>query len=54
MAPDGVQRTRKIWHMLVQVPNHQTEHRSQIASMLGAMGLDVPPTDLVVYLSGLK
>jgi uncharacterized damage-inducible protein DinB len=54
MAPDGVQRTRKIWHMLLQVPNHQTEHRSQIASMLGTMGLDVPPTDLVVYLSGLK
>jgi len=54
MAPGGVQRTRKIWHMLVQVPNHQTEHRSQIASMLGAMRLDVPPTDLVVYLSGLK
>jgi uncharacterized damage-inducible protein DinB len=53
-APDGVQRTRKVWHMLLQVPNHQTEHRSQIASMLGAMGLDVPPTDLVVYLSGLK
>jgi uncharacterized damage-inducible protein DinB len=53
-APDGVQRTRKVWHMLLQVPNHQTEHRSQIASMLGAMGLEVPPTDLVVYLSGLK
>ncbi len=53
-APDGVQRTRKIWHMLLQVPNHQTEHRSQIASMLGTMGLEVPPTDLVVYLSGLK
>lgn len=54
MAPDGKQRTRKIWHMLLQVPNHQTEHRAQLASMLGAMGLDVPGTDLVVYLSGLK
>jgi uncharacterized damage-inducible protein DinB len=51
LAPDGVRRTRKVWHMLLQVPNHQTEHRSQIASMLGAMGLEVPPTDLVVYLS---
>jgi uncharacterized damage-inducible protein DinB len=51
LAPDGVRRTRKVWHMLLQVPNHQTEHRSQVASMLGAMGLEVPPTDLVVYLS---
>jgi len=51
LAPDGVRRTRKVWHMLLQVPNHQTEHRSQIASILGAMGLEVPPTDLVVYLS---
>lgn len=51
MGPDGKKRTRKIWHMLLQVVNHQTEHRAQIASMLGQMGLDVPQTDLVVYLS---
>jgi uncharacterized damage-inducible protein DinB len=54
MAPDGIRRTRKVWHMLLQVPNHQTDHRSQIASMLGAMALEVPPTDMVVYLSGLR
>ena len=52
-APDGKWRTRKVWHMLVQVPNHQTEHRSQVAGMLGAMGLEVPQTDMVVYLSQL-
>lgn len=51
MAPDGKRRTRKVWHMLLQVPNHQTEHRSQIAMILGSLGLEVPPTDLVVYLS---
>ncbi len=51
IAPDGKTRTRKVWHMLLQVPNHQTEHRSQLASMLGQMGAEVPPTDLVVYLS---
>lgn len=50
-APDGKTRTRKVWHMLLQVPNHQTEHRSQIATMLGQMGMEVPATDLVVYLS---
>lgn len=51
LAPDGKRRTRKVWHMLLQVPNHQTEHRSQIATILGNLGLQVPPTDLVVYLS---
>lgn len=51
MAPDGKQRTRKVWHMLLQVPNHQTEHRAQLATLLGSMGLQVPPTDMVVYLS---
>ena len=50
-APDGKVRTRKRWHMLLQVTNHQTEHRSQIATMLGTLGVDVPQTDLVVYLS---
>ncbi len=50
-GPDGKRRTRKVWHMLMQVVNHQTEHRSQLASILGGMGIDLPPTDLVVYLS---
>jgi uncharacterized damage-inducible protein DinB len=51
LAPDGKRRTRKVWHMLLQVPNHQTEHRSQLATMLGQLGIEVPQTDLVVYLS---
>jgi len=49
-APDGKTRTRKVWHMLLQVVNHQTEHRSQIATMLGQMELEVPQMDLVVFL----
>lgn len=51
MGPDGKQRTRKIWHMLLQLTNHQTEHRAQLGTMLGMMGKEVPQTDLVVYLS---
>ena len=51
LGPDGRWRTRKVWHMLLQVPNHQTDHRSQIATILGSMGLEVPQTDLVVFLS---
>jgi uncharacterized damage-inducible protein DinB len=50
-APDGKTRTREVWQMLTQVTNHQTEHRAQIATMLGALGVEVPGTDLVVYLS---
>ena len=50
-AADGKVRTRKVWQMLLQVTNHQTEHRAQIASMLGQLGVEVPQTDLVVYLS---
>ena len=50
-GPDGKTRTRKVWHMLLQTVNHQTEHRSQVSGMLGQMGLEVPQTDLVVYLS---
>jgi uncharacterized damage-inducible protein DinB len=51
MAPDGKQRTRRVWHMLLHVVNHQTEHRAQIASILDQLGVPVSPTDLVVYLS---
>jgi uncharacterized damage-inducible protein DinB len=50
-APDGKTRTREVWQMLTQVTNHQTEHRAQIGTMLGALGVEVPATDLVVYLS---
>jgi uncharacterized damage-inducible protein DinB len=50
-GPDGVKRTRKIWHMLMQISNHQTEHRGQLGTLLGQMGVEVPPMDLVVYLS---
>jgi uncharacterized damage-inducible protein DinB len=51
LGPDGRKRTRKIWHMLLQLTNHQTEHRAQLGTMLGMMGKEVPQTDLVVYLS---
>jgi ATP-dependent Clp protease ATP-binding subunit ClpA len=51
VGPDNKERTRKVWHMLLQVVNHQTEHRAQIGSMLGQMGVEVPQTDLVVFLS---
>ena len=50
-GPDGMERTRKVWHMLLQIANHQTEHRGQLGTLLGLMGVEVPPMDLVVYLT---
>jgi uncharacterized damage-inducible protein DinB len=47
---DGKPYTRQVWHALMQVVNHQTEHRSQVATLLTQAGVDAPPTDLVVYL----
>jgi uncharacterized damage-inducible protein DinB len=42
--------TRRVWHALLQVVNHQTEHRSQVAAMLTQQGVEAPATDLVVFL----
>jgi uncharacterized damage-inducible protein DinB len=47
---EGKAFTRRVWHALMQVVNHQTEHRSQVAAMLTQQGVVAPPTDLVVFL----
>jgi uncharacterized damage-inducible protein DinB len=47
---DGQLYRRQVWHALLQVVNHQTEHRSQVATLLTHYGVAAPPTDLVVYL----
>ena len=46
----GQAYTRRVWHALLQVVNHQTEHRSQVAAMLTQQGVEAPATDLVVFL----
>ena len=46
----GQAYTRRVWHALLQVVNHQTEHRSQVAAMLTQQGIEAPATDLVVFL----
>ena len=46
----GQAYTRRVWHALLQVVNHQTEHRSQVAAMLTQHGVEAPATDLVVFL----
>ncbi|HMA33805.1 MAG TPA: DinB family protein [Chloroflexia bacterium] len=49
-GPDGHAYQRQVWHALLHVPNHQTEHRAQIAGLLTRFGVPAPPTDLVVFL----
>jgi len=42
--------TRLVWHVLLHLPTHQTEHRAQVAGMLTRFGAEAPPTGLVVFL----
>jgi uncharacterized damage-inducible protein DinB len=49
-SPAGQAYTRRVWHALLQVVNHQTEHRSQLAALLTQYGAEAPATDLVVFL----
>jgi uncharacterized damage-inducible protein DinB len=49
-SAQGQAYTRRVWHALLQVVNHQTEHRSQVAAMLTQQGVAAPATDLVVFL----
>jgi uncharacterized damage-inducible protein DinB len=42
---------RRVWHVLLHVANHQTEHRTQIAALLTHHGVQPPATDLVVFLN---
>jgi len=39
-----------LWHLIVHVLNHGTEHRSQVALYLALHGIDVGDLDLVHYL----
>jgi uncharacterized damage-inducible protein DinB len=41
---EGVQRDRILWHCLVHVVNHGTQHRSEAAALL--TGFDASPGDL--------
>ena len=46
----GAEYTRRVWHVLLHVPTHQTEHRAQVAALLTRSGVEAPATDLVVFL----
>jgi len=39
-----------LWQMMAQIPNHGTQHRSEIAAMLTAMNIPHPENDIVYYI----
>jgi len=38
-----------LWQIMLQVVNHGTHHRAELADMLTRVGHPPPPTDLIVY-----
>jgi uncharacterized damage-inducible protein DinB len=46
----GEPRQNVLWHLLVHVVNHGTEHRSQVAAALTASNLSPGDLDIVHYL----
>ncbi|MGB7338328.1 MAG: DinB family protein [Phototrophicaceae bacterium] len=48
---DGYSRSRIVWHCLLHVVNHGTQHRSECAVMLTNLGHSPGEIDFTVYLN---
>ena len=46
----GKSRQNKLWHLMVHLVNHGTQHRSEVAAMLTDFGHSPGDIDLIVYL----
>ena len=46
---DGSSYDLPLWQVMLQLVNHGTHHRAELADMLTRVGLAPPPTDLIVF-----
>ena len=51
---NGEKRDRILWHCLVHVVNHGTQHRSEAAAILTSFNCSPGDLDFTVFLSGRK
>lgn len=51
MADEGVKRERILWHCLVHVVNHGTQHRSEAAAILTGYGYSPGELDFSLFLN---
>jgi uncharacterized damage-inducible protein DinB len=50
----GIQRDRILWHCLLHVVNHDTQHRSEAAALLTDFGSSPDDLDFTVFLNEYK
>jgi uncharacterized damage-inducible protein DinB len=51
MIPGGIVRERVLWHCLIHVVNHGTQHRSEAAALLTSYGYSPGDMDFTVFLN---
>jgi uncharacterized damage-inducible protein DinB len=49
-STNGTPRSETLWHVMLHVVNHGTDHRSHLALMMTELGHPPPALDLIYYL----